>query len=82
MYVPVMFVLVPDLTWSEGKERKEGKGAGRKKRRIFINSRKVTQTRTAAYLNTYNISSVCAVGIGLSGCVSVPLSPRHPHLLE
>lgn len=55
MYVPVMFVLVPDLTWSEGKEWKEGKGAGRKKCCIFINSRKVTQTRSAAYLNKYNI---------------------------
>lgn len=55
MYVPGMFVLVPDLTWSEGKERKEGKGAGRKKCHIFINSREVTQTRSAAYLNKYNI---------------------------
>lgn len=55
MYVPGMFVLVPDLTWSEGKERKEGKGAGRKKCHIFINSREVTQTRSAAYLNRYNI---------------------------
>lgn len=48
MYVPVVFVLVPDVR-RQGREGR--KGSRKEECRIFTNSRTVTQTRPASYLN-------------------------------